>query len=56
MKWEERPMKIIDVKLTDPVYIPFRQMADAINTLPTAMTYTFLQISTDEGKIGRAHV
>ncbi len=45
-------MKIIDVKLSDPVYIPFRQMTDAINTLPTAMTYTFLQVLTDEGITG----
>ncbi len=45
-------MKIIDVKLSDPVYIPVRQMTDAINVLPTAMTYTFLQVFTDEGMTG----
>ena len=45
-------MKIIDVKLSDPVYIPFRQMTDAINTLPTAMTYSFLRLLTDEGVTG----
>jgi len=45
-------MKIIDVKLSDPVYIPVRQMTDAINVLPTAMTYTFLQVFTDEGITG----
>ncbi|GAH64346.1 unnamed protein product [marine sediment metagenome] len=32
-------MKIMDVKLSDPVYSPLRQMTDAINILPTAMTY-----------------
>lgn len=45
-------MKITDVKLSDPVYVPFRQMTDAINVLPTVMTYAFLQISTDEGVTG----
>jgi hypothetical protein len=45
-------MKIIDVKLSDLVYIPIRQMTDAINVLPTAMTYTFLQVFTDEGITG----
>ena len=45
-------MKITDVKLSEPIYIPFRQMADAINVLPTAMTCTFLQISTDGGITG----
>ena len=45
-------MKIIDVKLSDPVYIPVRQMTDAINVLPTTMTYTCLQVFTDEGVTG----
>jgi len=45
-------MKIIDVKLSDPVYIHVRQMTDAINVLPTAMAYTFLQVFTDEGITG----
>jgi D-arabinonate dehydratase len=45
-------MKITDVKLSDPVYIPFRQMTDAINTLPTAMAYSFLRLLTDEGVTG----
>ena len=45
-------MKIIDMKLSDPVYIPFRQMTDAINVFPTAWTYTFLQVFTDEGMTG----
>ncbi len=45
-------MKIIDVELSDPVYIPFRQMTDAINTLPTVMTYSFLRLYTDEGVTG----
>ncbi|GAG45771.1 unnamed protein product, partial [marine sediment metagenome] len=50
-------MKIADVQLSDPAYIPFRQMADAINVLPTAMSYLFLQVFTDEGitGIGPAH-
>ena len=50
-------MKITDVQLSDPAYIPFRQMADAINVLPTAMSYSFLQVFTDEGitGIGPAH-
>ena len=47
-------MKITDVRLSDPVYIPFRQMADAINILPTAMPYSFLKVSTDEGITGIA--
>jgi len=51
-KSEEEVMKITDVKLSELIYIPFRQMADAINVLPTAMTYAFLQISTDGGMIG----
>ena len=45
-------MKIIDVKLSDPVYIPVRQMTDAINVLPATMTYTFLQVFSDEGITG----
>lgn len=45
-------MKIIDVKLSDSVYIPFRQMPDAINDLPTAMAYAFLHVLTDEGMTG----
>jgi len=45
-------MKITDVKLTDPMYIPFRQMTDAINTLPTTMAYTSVQVLTDEGITG----
>ena len=45
-------MKITDVEISEPIYIPFRQMSDAINVLPTAMTYAFLQISTDEGITG----
>ena len=45
-------MKIIDVKLSDPVYIPVRQMTDAINVLPTFRALTFLQVFTDEGMTG----
>ena len=45
-------MKITDVKLSDPVYIPARPMADAINILPTTVDYVFLQVFTDEGITG----
>lgn len=45
-------MKITDLQISEPVYIPFRQMTDAINTLPTAMSYAFLHVSTDEGVSG----
>ena len=42
-------MKITDIKLTDPVYVPFRPQQDAINTLPVASAYNFCQVFTDEG-------
>ena len=45
-------MKITDVKLSDPVYIPVRQMTDAINILSTFRALTFLQVFTDEGITG----
>ncbi len=45
-------MKISEIKLTGPVYIPFRKMTDAINTLPTVMSYSFVHILTDEGVTG----
>ena len=45
-------MKIIDVKLSDPIYIPIRQMTDATSVAPTVKTYTFLQVFTDEGITG----
>ncbi len=45
-------MKITDVRLSEPVYVPFRQMTDAINTLPTVMGYSFVHLSTDEGVSG----
>ena len=45
-------MKIIDVKISEPVYIPFRQMADAINTIPTVVSYSFVHLLTDEGPSG----
>jgi len=47
-------MRITDVRLSEPVFVPFRQMADAINTLPVAMPYRFLQVFTDEGITGIA--
>lgn len=45
-------MKITDVRLSEPIYIPFRQMTDAINILPTVMPYSFVYLSTDEGVTG----
>jgi len=45
-------MKITDIKITDPVYIPIRQTQDAINTLPTVSSYSFCQIFTDDGVTG----
>lgn len=45
-------MKITDIKLSDPVYVPARQMADAINILPIVTAYTFLYVFTDEGITG----
>ncbi len=45
-------MKITDLKVSDPIYVPFKPMTDAINTVPTAMTYTFLYIMTDEDITG----
>ncbi len=45
-------MKITDVKLSDPVYIPFRLQTDAINTLPTIHAYSFVELHTDEGLTG----
>ena len=45
-------MKITDLKVSEPIYVPFKPMTDAINTLPTAMPYTFLNLTTDEGFTG----
>jgi len=45
-------VKVTEVRLSDPVYVPFRPMTDAINTLPTAMSYAFVHITTDEGTSG----
>jgi L-alanine-DL-glutamate epimerase-like enolase superfamily enzyme len=45
-------MKITDIRLTGPVYIPTRQCEDAINILPAVMSYSFCEISTDEGITG----
>jgi len=52
MKSEEGSMKITDMKLSDPVYIPKRHTADAINVLPDITAYRFLQVFTDEGITG----
>jgi L-alanine-DL-glutamate epimerase-like enolase superfamily enzyme len=45
-------MKVKSIKLSEPVYVPYRAMTDAINTLPLAMSYSFVYISTDEGITG----
>ncbi len=45
-------MKITDIKLSDPVYIPLRQGADATTVVPPFTAYTFLQVFTDEGMTG----
>ncbi len=45
-------MKITDIKQASPVFIPIRQMADAINVLPGAMAYGYLEVLTDEGITG----
>ena len=45
-------MKIVDLKLSDPVYIPARQMADAINVIHSTRDHTFLHVYTDEGITG----
>jgi len=45
-------MKITDLKVSDPIYVPFTPMTDAINTIPTAMAYMFLDVLTDEGITG----
>jgi D-arabinonate dehydratase len=45
-------MKITDVRMSGTVYIPFRPMTDAINTLPTLMAYSFVQVFTEEGLTG----
>ncbi len=45
-------MKITDVKLSDPVYIPVRVGADATVDNPAVRPLTLLQIFTDEGITG----
>jgi len=45
-------MRITKVTVSEPVYIQFRQMTDAINILPTVMGYSFVKLSTDEGASG----
>ena len=47
-------MKITDVTVTEPVYIPARQMGDAINEIPDVMTVQFARVTTDEGLTGLA--
>ncbi|MFH1639221.1 MAG: mandelate racemase/muconate lactonizing enzyme family protein [Chloroflexota bacterium] len=45
-------MKITDIRLMDPVYIPVQLQQDAINTLGTVSSPIFCQIFTDEGVTG----
>ncbi len=45
-------MKITDVKLSDPVYIPNGLGDDATVDMPAVRALTFLRISTDEGLTG----
>ena len=45
-------MKITDIKLTDPLFLPTPLQTDAINTLSTVNVYTFCQVFTDEGITG----
>jgi D-arabinonate dehydratase len=45
-------MKITDIKLTDPIYLPTELQTDSINALSRANTYTFCQVFTDEGITG----
>lgn len=45
-------MKITDIKLTDPIFLPTELQTDSINALSRANTYTFCQVFTDEGITG----
>ena len=45
-------MKITDIRLLRPVFLPSREMGDAINVLPGVMAYGFLEVLTDEGVTG----
>jgi len=45
-------MKITDIKLTDPIFLPWKLQTDSINNLGTSFTYTFCQVLTDEGITG----
>ena len=47
-------MKITDIRLTEPLYVPIRAMEDAINILPQTMAYSFVEVSTDDGVTGLA--
>jgi D-arabinonate dehydratase len=46
-------MKIIDVRVTDPYYVPCNPQGDAITTIPPLLAITFCEVLTDEGVIGR---
>ena len=45
-------MKITDIRLTDPLYLPTSLQTDSINTLSRVNTYIFCQVFTDEGVTG----
>ncbi len=45
-------MKITDIRLTDPLYVPVELQQDSINTLATVSAYSFCQVFTDEGVTG----
>ena len=48
-------MRITDLKLSEPIYVPFNKgMTDAINILPAVMTYSILNVTTDEGITGNS--
>ncbi len=48
-------MKITDIELSDPIYIPFEQARHReipIHVFSTTLPMTFLQVFTDEGITG----
>lgn len=45
-------MKIIDIKVSEPFYVPCHPQQDAITTIPGVFPFSFCQVSTDEGVTG----
>lgn len=45
-------MKIIDIKVSEPFYVPCHPQQDAITTIPGMFPFSFCQVSTDEGVTG----